>query len=72
MSTNTVQIDAADIIRRQAQAIADLTTQLIQLELTAEALRTQRDEALALAGNQQPTPLEDDLPRVQFGGVPVG
>jgi hypothetical protein len=41
------QIDAGDVIRRQAETIANLTTQVIQLELTAEALRTQRDEARA-------------------------
>lgn len=60
------QIDAGDIIRRQAETIASLTVQIIQLELTAEALRRERDEARAGA-RQEDAAEGDDRARVVLG-----
>ncbi|PSL04140.1 hypothetical protein CLV30_106145 [Haloactinopolyspora alba] len=39
------QIDKDAVIRRQAERIADLSTQVASLEVLAEALRDERDEA---------------------------
>ena len=49
--SNLPEINKDAVIRRQAERIADLSTQVATLEVLAEALRDERDAARAEAAS---------------------